>query len=74
MGVKPILVLMVLVGVVLTACQPPEAAIASGEFDCNHLLVPRQMLYEDPEGVNQLLERCGIEGVRIIENGANRTL
>lgn len=32
---------------------------------CEHLVVPRQLVYEEPETVNRLLEVCGFENVHV---------
>lgn len=32
---------------------------------CEHLVVPRQLAYDEPETVNRMLDICGIENVRV---------
>jgi len=32
---------------------------------CEHLVVPRQLVYEESDTVNRMLEICGIENVRV---------
>lgn len=44
------------------------AAYQAGEEKmilCEHLVVPRQLVYEEPETVNRMLDICGIENVRV---------